>query len=763
MKFIKRDDILLAWGNDEIQYYVPLVQSLGVNIGTNVATVAQSGTYEKRQEILTSPTIEIPIEILGKDNVINEEFYFFNSPSEIEKPIFNDINSPINIFVLLNDKNEHDDLIKIVESASYGESHDVYGLEINNCYLDSYSLSIQAGDLIIHSLSFSGNNAEGKRIPIVDARNNKDLVKKNIGLASNFNLYASDRLFNQPVSSFSISLNIDRKTKYVFAKKSDISDNTNNGLSPKINKAESSCNCILNINTVCDLKSKDFTTEYLRNAESLLKDFRIIHDEPSINDAPIRTSINFYNATLNDIEIEENVDGFMNISYSFNVVVPTEAVNDIRKGITTRKRYEKYILATNRRDMLNIDANYRTDLRNGVWDWELDNLEDGSDLFNFQNVQGENLLTAFNTHCLPRLNNGSRMFQETANLEGLDLILPECTGMRGFASYSKAIKKAVLDIPKCTILNEAFRNIPTLKELTIKRHNSTSAATMCYQDSQLDKIDMDFSNITSLSYFAEGAGFLDFKHNLSKVENGNNAFMSCKKMYEFNSALPSLGVGDRMFRWSELLSTFRYPIDEDGNSIYESGKSQALNSDGTGLFAYLTLPKAYHLTECFSAMRVDLLSALSILKSLRQKVDIENPIINPPSWTITLSMENTYQNNVELASAIEQAKTRGWTILMQWQTPRARNLGSSRKNTLPFLNQENLFLLKKIEDKNGIFEDEFGKRFEIIGGNEIYSEEGQFDYERFSSYEEAIDKWRLVYKRSMLPEGDKFKEPEEMG
>lgn len=760
MKFTKRDDILLAWGSNEIEYYVPLVQSVGVNINTNVSTITQSGTYEKRQEILTAPVVEVPIEILGKDNIINEELFFLNSPNEIEQPIFNSINSPINIYILLNDEDAYDDLIDTVESVSKGEAHNTYRLAIYNCYLDSYSFSIEAGGLITHNLSFSGSNISGETMPLIKANNNNDLVPKNIGLASQFNLYSLNGLFNQPVSSFSISLNIDRKVKYLFKRREEEKTKDNNLLKPRINKAESSSNCILNIDTVSDLKSKDFTTEYLRNAESLLKDFRIIHDEPSVNNAPIRTSINFYDATLNSVEVEENVDGLMNISYSFSFSVPTEAIKTIHKGITTRKRYEKYIPAKNRAEMLNIDSNYRTDLRNGVWDWDLDNLEDGSDLFNYSSIPGEDLLKKFDIRCLPKLKNAKDIFNSTENLEELDLTLPECTSILRFTYYNKALRKATLDIPKCTKLDEAFRAIQTLEEVTIKRHNSTSAPTMFYTSRNIERINMDFSNITSLSYFGEQSGFIDFKHNLSKVINGNNAFMSSYKMVEFNSALPSLESGNNMFRWSNLLSTFRYPIDEDGNSIYESGKPQAMNSDGTGLYAYLTLPKAYHLTECFASMRVGLPSALSILKSLRQKEDIQNPIWNPPSWTITLSMESTYKNNIELANAIEQAKNRGWTVLMQWQVPIARvsNLRLYKENIHTFLEQnDNLFLLKKIEDENGIFEDEFGRRFEIIGGNEIFSEgttASKLGYQQFSSYEEAMDKWKLVYKGSMPPESE---------
>lgn len=744
MKFTKRDDILVAWGKDGIQYYIPLVQSLKVNIGTNVSTITQSGTYKKRQEILTAPTIEIPIEILGKDNIINEEFYFLNSPDETERQIFNDINSPIDIFVLLNDKNEYDDLIKVVESVSDGESHDVYCLEINNCYLNSYSLSIEAGSLITHNLSLSGNKIEGKRVPIANTQNNKSLAPKNIGLASNFNLYTLDGLFNQPVSSFSISLDIDRKIKYLFAKREDISNNTNNDLAPKINRAESSSYCTLNISTISDLKSKDFTTEYLRNAESLLKNFRIIHDEPSINNAPIRTSINFYDATLNSVEVEENIDGFMNISYSFNVVVPTETLNnDIRKGITTRKRYEKYIPAVKTQDLSFINPDYQNDFNaDKAWDWEIPNLVNATDAFN-----GVKTIKEFNTQVCPELKIGERMFKDSS-LVSCKCLFPKLENARGMF-MSSSLKMFNQELPSLTMGDELFR-ASSVEEVTIKKHKIINFNTALYAAREITRINMDFSTVTSMSYLAEGSGLIEFKHNLSNVYNIGNAFMSNNRMKEFNSALPEVLYASNSFRWSRELHTFRYPIDENGNSIYESGKTQAINSDGTGIYSYLTLPKVVSLQEAFSYMTVDFKSALSIIKSLRQRVDG----IASSSWIITMSMENTYQNNIELANAIEQAKTKGWTVIMQWQTPRARGLNISNEGIPPFLNQKNLFLLKKIEDENGIFEDEFGKRFEIIGGNEVYSEWGrtsQLGYEIFSSYEEAMDKWKLVYKGSMLP------------
>lgn len=897
MKFTKRDDILLAWENGGIEYYIPLVQSLGINMGTNVAEITQSSTYEKRQEILTAPIIDIPIEILGTDNVINEEIYFLNSPTETEQAIFNSINNPINLLVLLNDKNEYDDLIKTVESVSKGEKHDVYGLKIYNSYLTSYSLSIEAGGLISHKLNLSGENINAERIELTEAKHKTDLTPKNIGVAYKFNLCDINGVFNQPVTSLSINLNIDRKTKYTFKRKSDLDYKDNFELAPKINKAESSSECTINITTVSDLKSKEFTTEWLRDSSRLLKDFRIIHDELDNDGFPTRTSINFYDTILTSVEIEEDVNGLMNISYSFSVSVPTEAIKTVHKGITTRKRYEKYFRANDVNGLKNINPDYRNDTKDGVWDWELDNLisanyafdsnttTDSVEKFNTRscpkllyavnmfykhkkmefncsipNVQNINAMFAarylgpdygligefkqvlpnlelansvfegnenlesvhieapklieagsiflecknlksiyfdaptvkrmsygFNTtsSCesyiipsgfpelesayslfdgsaiskvpweFPKAKDCSYMFNKTTRLEEVDLYLPECTNARNFGSYSTSLKKVVVDFPKCTNVGEFVRNTVTMEELVIKRHNTTSFSTVIYQCHKLKKMEADFSKIESLSYFGERNGLPIFKENLGKVKNFENAFMAANNLLEFNSALPSVEIATNGFRWSEKLTAFRYPIDEDGNSIYESGKPQATNSDGTGLFEYLKLPSLYSGTEMFASMRVDLPSAISILNSLMQRKEITTGW--NPDWTITISMNNTYQNNAELLNAIEGAKSRGWTVLMQWQQPITRSLGSrSSENGLPtLLNNEDLYLLKKVENNNGIFEDEFGRRFEIVGGNEIFCDgktASQLGYQKFSSYEEAVDKWRLVYKGTKLPE-----------
>lgn len=756
MKFTRRDDILVAWGNDGIQYYVPLVQSLDVNVSTNVSTISQSGTYEKRQEVLTAPTVETSIEILGKDNIINEELYFFNSPNEIERQIFNDINSPINIFILLNDTNDYDDLIRAVEMASMGEKHDVYGLKIDNCYINSYSLSIEAGGLINHNLGFSGSNIEGKRIEIKeDAENNLSLVPKNIGLAYKLNLYSSDGLFNQPVSSFSIDLNIDRKIKYTFSRKIDIPNSTNNFLAPKINKAESSSNCTLTINTVSDLKSKDFTTEYLRNAKSLLKDFRIIHDEPSKNNAPIRTSINFYNTTLNSVSIEENVDGLMNISYSFNVVVPTETISDIRKGITTRKRYEKYIPAKNRSEILNINESYRTDLQNGVWDWELDNLENGTSLFDYLTYPSENILEKFVSSC-PKLVNANRMFRGANNLKKISLYLPNCTTANEMFYPCTSIEEAIVDLPKCTNINSLFRNCASLKKLIIKRHNSTSASTLAYICAKLQKIDMDFSNITSLSYMGERCGFTEFKHNTTKVSNINNFLFHSEKMKEFNSPFPLVKYASNAFGYA-FIRTFRYPIDEDGNCIYVSGRPQAKNTDGSGIYEYLTLPNLIDGTNAFINCRVDLPSAVSILKSLQQK---DTSLGTSAKWILTLGMENTYKENQSVLEAIQQATGRGWQVNMTWRTPYNPFKNSSRAKRA-ILKEEKPSWFKKQEYDGGEYEDEYGRRWQILRADEIFCDSknaSQLGYKKFSSDEEAIDEWKLVYKGSEPPSGEECQE-----
>lgn len=898
MKFTKRDDILLAWENGGIEYYIPLVQSLGINMGTNVAEITQSSTYEKRQEILTAPIIDIPIEILGTDNVINEEIYFLNPPTETEQAIFNSINNPINLLVLLNDKNEYDDLIKTVESISKGEKHDVYGLKIYNCYLTSYSLSIEAGGLISHKLNLSGENINAERIELTEAKHKTDLAPKNIGVAYKFNLCDINGVVNQPVTSLSINLNIDRKTKYTFKRNSDPNYKDNFELAPKINKAESSSECTINITTVSDLKSKEFTTEWLRDSSRLLKDFRIIHDELDNDGFPTRTSINFYDIILTSVEIEEDVNGLMNISYSFSVSVPTEAIKTVHKGITTRKRYEKYFRALDVNGLKSINPDFRNDTKDGAWDWELDNLinanyafdsnttTDSVEKFNtpscpkllyavnmfykhkkmefncsIPNVQNINAMFAarylgpdygligefkqvlpnlelansvfegnenlesvhieapklieagsiflecknlksiyfdapkvkrmnygFNTtsSCesyiipsgfpelesayslfdgsaiskvpwgFPKATNCAYMFNKTTRLEEVDLYLPECTVANNFGSYSTSLKKVIVDFPKCTNVGELVRNCQNLEELIIKNHSSTDFGVSIYQTTNLKRLEVDFSNVKSMGYFGERSGLPEFRENLGKVTQFFNAFMEVNNMKEFNSALPNVTSGAQGFRWSQNLTTFRYPIDEDGNSIYESGKPQATNSDGTGLFEYLKLPRLNRGRDMFSAMRVDLPSALSIFNSLRQREDIPNPT-DERDWTITMSMENTYQNNIELINAIEGVKSRGWTVLMQWQQPRTRSLRSrSSENGLPaLLNNEDLYLLKKVEADSGIFEDEFGRRFEIVGGNEIFCDgktASQLGYQKFSSYEEAVDKWRLVYKGTKLPE-----------
>lgn len=291
--------------------------------------------------------------------------------------------------------------------------------------------------------------------------------------------------------------------------------------------------------------------------------------------------------------------------------------------------------------------------------------------------------------------------------------------------------------PNLTICTGMFRQ-SDVDEVTISSTNITSCDTLIYGAAKCRRIHMDFGNVTSLSYMAEGAGLVDFKHNLKNVTNVNNAFMSNKSMVEFGSALPKAMYATNFMSWNFNLKTCRYPVDANGQSIYESGLDQALDAEGNGLYAYLTLPEIVAGGNAFHATQLDLPTALSIINSLRMSADG----ITGATWELTIGIHVDHKSAPELLAAIEGATHRGWTVTVQWN-------GTSTSKAK--IRQLEKVWCKAVPGETGDYVDQNGTRYIVDWGHLVISKtmkNEELGYSSFDSLDDALDQWGLTKQRT---------------
>lgn len=289
--------------------------------------------------------------------------------------------------------------------------------------------------------------------------------------------------------------------------------------------------------------------------------------------------------------------------------------------------------------------------------------------------------------------------------------------------------------PALTKCNEMFRDSEVV-EVTISSPSITSCPTLIYNAHRCERINMDFGNVTSISYMAERANLSEFCHSLGNVTNANNAWMS-NPMTEFNSALPKVVYANNMFNWTQL-RTCRYPVDADGRSIYESGQPQAVDDDGNGLYAYLTLPQMVAGALAFSGAQLDLPSAMSIIGNLRQSVEG----IAGATWLLTIGIHVDHRQDAGLLAAIEAATARGWTITVQYNgTATVATLSEGQPD------ESGQLWCKAVEDEAGDYVDTAGVRYRVDWGHDISGPSGdaqQLGYTQHATLEAALTQWGLT-------------------
>lgn len=562
MKFTRRDGIIGAWSENGVfddAQYIPLIQSLSMNVSTNVSTLSMSGTYKKRHETLTAPTVECSMEILAKDNVFNEELGFLQTPTETRKSIFKKINEPIQFSAFLKDQDGD-----LIDSLG-GET---YGFFVSNCYLDSYSLSIRAGSLGVHTISFSGDNISSDKVD--SSENIQDLRPKNIALASRTFLYDGDSLFPQPVTDFSMEFSVDRKTKYLFpASSSSLEVSSNRLLAPRLNDAESSITC--DISVVTTMSNEEYlerSSDSRELIDKLFKDFKIVIQD-SDNEIPNETTLFFHNAVLNELSVDQSIDGLMTLDYRFSVVAPTSG-HTYGEGIEIMSRKEKYSLCKDSSDLSKVLSTYKNDVIDGIWDWNLNSLQSGAYAFNdsASTTTITNPMTEFRTESLPNLTNGNNMFSgrtkfkffsKTPNLKtsnnmfscrGLGEMygfdgeynesLPELTSSNAMFSGCENLTSFKLTAPKLTSASSIVLECKNLRTVYLDAPNVTNYNYAFNTTSSCEKYEFPsgFENATSIYSIFDGSNVSECLWTFPKAINAGYAFQKCNNLKELVLSLP---------------------------------------------------------------------------------------------------------------------------------------------------------------------------------------------------------------------------------
>lgn len=258
----------------------------------------------------------------------------------------------------------------------------------------------------------------------------------------------------------------------------------------------------------------------------------------------------------------------------------------------------------------------------------------------------------------------SNLYKNATDLTSFSYDLSKVTNTDGMF-WGAYISSFSGSLAACTNGFGMFRG-SKVTEVTITEHQMTSLYTFIYGASLCKKVTMDMTNITSLSYFGERSGLIEFKHNLKNVTNCNNAFMGIAALTEFNCELPNCTVMSNCFNWDSSLTTCRYPIDADGACIYDTGNEQATDDNGDLKWAYLTLPKVYEAYDAFAGCKLDKPTVLSILNSLQTK---DTAIGNSSrSWDLhSFGIDKSLQNDTEVLQAIEDVQDKNWGITVQWK------------------------------------------------------------------------------------------------
>lgn len=271
-----------------------------------------------------------------------------------------------------------------------------------------------------------------------------------------------------------------------------------------------------------------------------------------------------------------------------------------------------------------------------------------------------------------------------------------------FTSAPK-IKKFRVQLPNQSALLRSSFQSSGLEELYLNTPKLTELDALCYL-SKLNKLESpNMGKFKMMTNFAHTCSLKHLRYDFSSLENGQIAFYNNYGITKIESDLSKLQKGHLMFINCPIKEA-KYPIDEDGVSIWVSGKEQHI-IDGVPQFKYLTLPNLKEGNEMFNASQFDKPSILSILNSLP---DWSNDTASHP-FKIQGHIDSRYDDEVNIALkkvskdytapleytsaglSEEVTKDKGWTLTMGWSGACTKN-AKMNQDLLPYLDLDTISL-----------------------------------------------------------------------
>ena len=272
----------------------------------------------------------------------------------------------------------------------------------------------------------------------------------------------------------------------------------------------------------------------------------------------------------------------------------------------------------------------------------------------------------------------------------------------------------------------------------------TNGSALFFQCLNLGNFTVNAPLIKNCSYLCgDNRAMTSWKNPLPSATDIQSAFsvygVGHGALTSFEVPLPKVTDAKNAFHSRETLKDTKYPIDEDGNCIYESGKEQAIDENGNLMYKYLTLPKLSNGENMFASCRLDRPSIISILNSL--------PIYTSGSHLITIGthIDNKAEaetEGTELHTLINTTvPNKGWTLTMQYNGTLSTGIATLDLDPIYAKIEENEYGTYK--------NDETGKCYDLSWGNIIKSPDGkspiEMGYEECYSINEIIEKYNLRY------------------
>ena len=341
--------------------------------------------------------------------------------------------------------------------------------------------------------------------------------------------------------------------------------------------------------------------------------------------------------------------------------------------------YYKYAHATNTNDFKKVNANYKYDTdKDGYWYFCCENW-----------VHGYN--TFYNCSHIKKFN-----WDNVKNLQYM---------FYTFAVYQKTnptFLPKYLCFPKVIYANHIFSHntgdIGQHDGMTLEFPIATTTASLTFQNYYIYSYNFKAPKTTSIDHICVNIRkLIEWKNPIPNVRDINNAFYGSGEAYmnqieenmvDFQVPLKNVTNGIAAFSTRYNLFELKFPIDEDGNCIYESEKPQHI-INGIPKFEYLALPNLSQGTNMFHTCVLDKSSALSVLNSLPTYtsgthnfcigIDIHlqyDPEINLALKKVDVNYEPTCSLPIDEETGEETTVTsgKGWNLTVEWNGPYNSNL-----------------------------------------------------------------------------------------